>query len=243
MLELKDITAAYRQKTIFQGISATFEKGSTTALLGRNGTGKSTLLRIIAGLKECHKGKVLIDGKDIGKIRIEEKARLISCVTTEKPKVQYMSCKDIVALGRAPYTGWTGKTTQEDERIITQAMLTTDTLQYAGRPVDTLSDGELQRVMIARALAQDTTIMLLDEPTAFLDLPNRYAAAALLERIAKEKNKTVIFSTHDLDIAMKTCDEIAVLTPSGLYKIPAHETTEAELANMLFAGTDMQHGK
>lgn len=234
MLELKDITATYRHKTIFRNISATFAKGSTTALLGRNGAGKSTLLKIIAGLKECHTGEVRIDGRDIASIKNSEKARLISCVTTERVRVQNLNCKDIVALGRAPYTGWTGRTGKEDEEIIMQAMQTTGTLQYASTPIDQLSDGEQQRVMIARALAQDTNIMLLDEPTAFLDLPNRYAATALLKKIAKEKDKTVLFSTHDLDIAMKTCDNIAVLTPTRLYKFEAQKITEAELLNVLF---------
>ena len=138
----------------------------------------------------------------------EKLARNISFVTTDKVRIANLRCKDVVALGRAPYTNWIGQLQPEDQKRVDEAMQLVGMSGYAEKTMDKMSDGECQRIMIARALAQDTPVILLDEPTAFLDLPNRYELCLLLKKLAQEEKKCVLFSTHDLDIALSLCDSI-----------------------------------
>ncbi len=215
-LEIKDITLAYGRRTLLANVSVKFTPGRLTAILGRNGAGKSTLMRAISGLGKPAAGEISVGGRNVCTLDSGETARLVSFVGTEKVRIPNLRCEDLVALGRAPYTNWIGQTTAEDREIIHHSLRLTGMEDYADRTMDSMSDGECQRIMIARALAQDTPIMLLDEPTAFLDLPGKYATVSLLHSLAAESGKTVLFSTHDLDIALEESDDILLFDPPGV---------------------------
>lgn len=219
MIELQNITLAFESRTLIKEASAHFTKGSMVALLGRNGTGKSTLLRTMASLGAVQGGDILVDGENLNDLSARDLARKVAFVNTERVNVEALTVHDLVAIGRSPYTDWMGRVTEADEGIIARSVsiVGIDHLMY--RSVETLSDGEAQRVMIARALAQQTDVILLDEPTSFLDLPNRYELCLLLQRLAHEEGKCVIFSTHELDIALSLADSIALVdTPHLVHR-------------------------
>ena len=163
------------------------------------------MLRAIVGSEPLKHGSVLINGIDIQQITPQQLAQQVAFVTTERIRIANLSCRDVVALGRAPYTNWIGRMQPEDETIVMQSLEKVGMASYAFRTMDKMSDGECQRVMIARALAQQTPIILLDEPTSFLDMPNRYDLCRLLADLAHQENKCIIFSTHELDIAQSLC--------------------------------------
>lgn len=222
VLELGNFGVGYGQRMLLCGVDTAFGSGTLTALLGRNGAGKSTLLRALAGLGR-YTGGVDVCGADLRKLPPRELAKRISFVSTERTRIAAMRCRDIVAMGRAPYTGWTGRLSAADEEIVDSSLRAVGMQDYADRTADTMSDGECQRVMIARALAQDTPVMLLDEPTSFLDLPNRYELCDLLGRLAHDKDKCVIFSTHELDIAIALSDRIALIDSPELINLDTEE--------------------
>ena len=220
MIRLENIKLGYGTRTLLDGVSTTFERGSLTALLGRNGAGKSTLLRAIAALGRIDGGSIYLCDKNASTIDAAQIARHISFVTTDKIRIANLVCEDVVALGRAPYTNWIGRLQDVDREIVAEALAAVGMSDFARKSMDAMSDGECQRVMIARALAQQTPIILLDEPTAFLDLPTRHEVCALLHRLAHEEGKTIIFSTHDLDIAMAQCDMAAIIDSPNLIHKP-----------------------
>ena len=149
-------------------------------------------------------------------------------------RIANLRCKDVVALGRAPYTNWIGQLQAEDEKRVVTAMHLVGMSDYAEKTMDKMSDGECQRIMIARALAQDTPIILLDEPTAFLDLPNRYELCLLLKKLAQTEGKCILFSTHDLDIALSLCDTIMLIDNPQLYSLPTNEMITSGHIERLF---------
>ncbi len=226
MIKLENITLGYGSRTLLEGVSTTFESGTLTALLGRNGAGKSTLLRSIASLGRIKGGSVSLCGEEITALEPEQIARRVSFVTTDKVRIANLVCEAVVALGRAPYTNWIGRMQDVDREIVAEALAAVGMSDFARKSMDAMSDGECQRVMIARALAQQTPIILLDEPTAFLDLPTRYEVCALLRRLAHEEGKCIIFSTHDLDIAMAQCDMAAIVDSPRLINKPIAEVGE-----------------
>lgn len=235
MIELRNVGIGYGSRELVTGADATFAPATLTAMIGRNGAGKSTLLRAVAGLGKITAGEIVIDGK----VRFEsamERARAIAFVNTERIRVANMRCRDLVGLGRAPYTDWAGRLGKRDWAIVDEALDTVGMSNYALRTLDSMSDGECQRVMIARALAQDTPNILLDEPTSFLDIPNRYQLMELLGMLARDKGKTVILSTHELDIALATADNIALIDTPRLLLLPASapstRTTVAQAFNL-----------
>ncbi len=211
MVTLHDIEIGYPPRTLLSAANAQFSKGELIALIGRNGSGKSTLLRAIAGLEPPQRGSITIDEKDILHIKPLERASTVSFVTTERHRIAGLRVEDLVALGRAPYTNWVGRMQEIDRQIVESSLELVAMSHMARRSVEALSDGELQRVMIARALAQQTSVMLLDEPTAFLDMPSRYELIVLLTKLAHCEGKCIIFSTHELDIAQNYCDKIALI--------------------------------
>ena len=213
MIEIKALSIGYSRSTILSGLNAVIPSGTFVVMAGCNGSGKSTILRTLAGLLPPVSGKIIYDGKDLSSLSIPERSRLLSFVNTEKVRIPGLSCHDLVALGRSPYTGWSGSLSSADVSAIEKALSLAGMSSFSRRMLDTMSDGECQKIMIARALAQDTPVMLLDEPTAFLDIPGRYETAALLHRLASEAGKTIIFSTHDLDIALREADDILLLDP------------------------------
>ena len=235
MIQLQNISLGYTsQHLLLDNVSTTFTCGTTTALIGRNGTGKSTLLRAIIGAEPLKQGAILIHGTDIQHIAPQQLAQLVAYVTTERIRIANLSCRDVVALGRAPYTNWIGRMQPEDETIVMQSLEKVGMDSYAFRTMDKMSDGECQRVMIARALAQQTPIILLDEPTSFLDMPNRYDLCRLLADLAHEDNKCIIFSTHELDIAQSLCDTIALIDSPTMHHLSTPEMIRSGHIEKLF---------
>ena len=232
MITLQQLTLGFNSRTLLNNCNATFEQGSLTALVGRNGAGKSTLLRVLAALDTPQAGDVIINNTPIRTLNAEQRARLISFVSTQRVRVSNLKCKDVVAIGRTPYTNWMGSLQEQDKQCVAHALEAVGMTAFADRPIDTLSDGECQRIMIARALAQQTPIILLDEPTAFLDIPNRFEICRLLATLAHTENKTIIFSTHDIDAAMPVCDNVAILDNCALNIKPIDSAKE--LLNKLF---------
>lgn len=240
MIELRDITLAFGSRVLMADATATFRRGELVALLGRNGTGKSTLLRAISALGAVQRGDILVDGSRIGSMSPRELARRIAFVNTERVDVEALTAYDLVAIGRAPYTDWMGRLGAEDRDIVERSLRLAGVEALACRTVDTLSDGECQRVMIARALAQQTDAILLDEPTSFLDLPNRYELCTLLRDLAHRENKCVLFSTHELDIALSLADSIALVDTPRLVHLPTAEMITSGHIERLF---DSDHVK
>ncbi len=195
-------------KMVFSDIILQAKKGENIAIIGRNGIGKSTLLRTIGRLQKPLKGNILVKGKDISHYTKQEFARLVSFVSTEIIRISNFRLFDLVALGRFPYTGWIGKLGKDDYNIVNESIYQVgiDDLKY--KLINEVSDGERQRAMIARALAQDTEIIILDEPTAFLDLPSKYEIIRLLNELTVNKGKTIVFSSHDLSITLQEADKI-----------------------------------
>lgn len=234
MIQLKDLTLGYEQRTLLEKVSAHITGGQLVALLGRNGTGKSTLLRAVMGLEKPQNGEIILHGNNIASLKPEELARNISFVTTDKVRIANLRCRDVVALRRAPYTNWLGQLQGEDKEKVDNAMHLVGMDSYAEKTMDKMSDGECQRIMIARALAQDTPVILLDEPTAFLDLPNRYELCLLLRKLTQKEGKCILFSTHDLDIALSLCDTIMLIDNPQLYSLPTNEMITSGHIERLF---------
>ena len=232
MIELKELTLGYGQRTLLETVNTRITGGQLVALLGRNGTGKSTLLRAMIGLEKPQSGEITLQGKNIASLKPEKLARNISFVTTDKVRVANLRCKDVVALGRAPYTNWIGQLQPEDQKRVDDAMQLVGMSGYAEKTMDKMSDGECQRIMIA--LAQDTPVILLDEPTAFLDLPNRYELCLLLKKLAQDEGKCILFSTHDLDIALSLCDSIMLIDNPQMYTLPTQEMVTSGHIERLF---------
>ena len=198
-------------------------KGELVCLLGPNGAGKSTLLRTLAGLQKPLAGEVLLQGRDLHGLTESERARLLGLVLTERVDVGNLSAYALVALGRYPYTGWDGRLSSADEAVVRWAIDAVGARDLAARSVGELSDGERQKVMIARALAQEPAVLLLDEPTAFLDLPRRVEIVQLLRRLAGASDRAVLLSTHDLDLALRCADRLYLLPPDGPLQTGAPE--------------------
>lgn len=238
-LILRDVAIGYGTRVLISGLDVAFAAGELAAVVGRNGTGKSTLLRVMAGLSKPLSGEIFADGAVISSMPPRKIAETVGFVSTERIRVTNLKARDVVALGRTPYTDWTGRLRREDEAAVSESLALVGMSDYAAKEMDTLSDGEAQRVMIARALAQDTAVILLDEPTAFLDLPNRYEVCLLLRRLAREHGKTVVFSSHDLSIVTQLADRILMLDPAGSrFGSPSKLLADGSLAR-IFAGTSI----
>lgn len=234
MIKLNDITLSFGSRKLIEHASAHFECGRMTALLGRNGTGKSTLLRAIASLGEVQGGAIEIGGRELSELSNADLARMVAFVNTERVSVEAMTAYDLVAVGRSPYTDWSGRLRSSDHEAIERSIRIAGVEHLADRYVDTLSDGECQRVMIAKALAQDTPAILLDEPTSYLDMPNRYELCTLLGRLAHDEGKCVLFSTHELDIALTLSDNIALVDTPQLLYMPTGEMIASGSIERLF---------
>lgn len=214
-IELKNLTIGYGQKVVAAHIDATLESGQLTCLLGANGAGKSTLLRTLSAFQPALEGDALYDGTPITDLTPRERAKLVGVVLTQKPDVQYMKVRELVGMGRTPYTGFWGKLSAEDEAIVQEAIERVGITALTDRLVHTLSDGERQKVMIAKALAQQTPIIFLDEPTAFLDFPSKVETMQLLASLCHDMGKMVFLSTHDVEIALQMADRIWLLDASS----------------------------
>ena len=218
MIRLENISLSYGSRTILRDVSLHLAKGELCALVGRNGAGKSTLLRALTS-----NDATLIDGVSMRDLSPEKLAQSVAIVTTERIRIENMLVEDLVAMGRAPYTNWVGHLQEVDRQVVSEAIEMVGLADFAKRDISTLSDGELQRAMIARAIAQQTAIILLDEPTAFLDIPTRFEVCRLLADLAHKEGKTILFSTHDLDSALPVCDSFAIIEGDQLRKLPTAE--------------------
>lgn len=248
MLEIKNLEIGYPVSkgsffSLFSGINLTASKGELIAIVGKNGVGKSTLLRSIAGLQHSNNGKVTINNKLIGDYSRSEFAGLVSFVSTEIIHVNNLRVFDLVALGRFPHTNWFGKLEEKDIIAVNKALEMVGMKSFANKNINEISDGERQRVMIARTLAQDTQIIILDEPTAFLDLPNKYEIVHLLNNLAKTEDKTIIFSTHDLNIAIQEVDKIWLMLSDGVKEGAPEDLILNETFNHLFEETKLSFDK
>ena len=230
MLAFSNLSTGYRQGKAWHYISTALDgalqRGELVALLGRNGCGKSTLLRSLAALQPVVEGTITIDDASLRNLTLSERARLLAIVLTTKPEALYLTAHDAVAIGRTPYTGFMGRLTAHDSQVIEESLRLTGAEALAPRLLSSLSDGERQRVMIAKALAQQTPYIFLDEPTAFLDFPGKIALLQLLQRLAVKKGKGILFSTHDVELALRLATTLWLLTPEGL-----RIGTPAELAS------------
>ena len=206
MISLQNLTVGYGEKAILSDINQTLEPGRLVCLLGSNGVGKSTILRTLAGFLQPLAGKVLLDGKDLSSLSLSQRSKTVSIVLTERVEVPYMKVADLVGMGRSPYTGFFGKLTKEDKQIVGEAIEMVGISNLAERTIDTLSDGERQKAFLAKALAQQTPIILLDEPTAFLDFHAKLSTLRLMLKLAHETNKIILMSTHDVEMALRLSD-------------------------------------
>lgn len=209
---VQELSSGYKgkgwEKRLVEGFSTTLKAGEIIALMGSNGCGKSTLLRTLTGFQHPLSGAVTMNGKSISSVSMRERASIISFVSTEPVRVGNMTVYDLVGLGRYLYSGWWGNLSETDISVVKRCIALTGMEELANREVNSLSDGERQRAMIARALAQDTPVMILDEPTAFLDVRNKYEIIHLLRELAEKEKKSVIFSSHDFNITMSMADKV-----------------------------------
>lgn len=208
-MNTKNLSIGYPKRLVASGINISLEAGKLSCLIGENGVGKSTLLRTLAGFQKPLAGELLVDGVQLQDIPKRDLARKIAVVLTDKPDIQNTTVKELVSMGRMPYTGFFGRLSAEDEAIVEECLKITGV--ESARRVNSLSDGERQKVMIARALAQQTPYIFLDEPTAFLDYPSKVRTMEMLKQLARDYNKTILLSTHDLEIALSEADTIVMM--------------------------------
>ena len=226
-----------RKLQILPPLNASACMGELVAVLGRNGIGKSTLLRSVAGLQKTLEGTVLINNEDSGHYSRLELARSVGYISTEIVRVSHMRVYDLVALGRFPYTDWTGRIDRRTDEIINKSINKAGLKDFGDRFISELSDGERQRAMIARVLAQDTDIMIMDEPLAFLDISGKFGIVKLMKELSSA-GKTIVFSTHDFNIALNNADKIWLITNSNLIQGAPEDLWLANYFEYLF---DSEH--
>ena len=225
-ITLSHLSVGYKVgHAVVSDIDLTLQSGKLASLIGANGVGKSTLLKTLTGFLPKLEGSLLLDGKDISEFSQRALARQISIVLTQKPEVQNLTVEEIVGLGRSPYTGFFGKLHANDQQIVDESITAVGIEKLKNRMIQTLSDGERQKVMIAKALAQQTPVIFLDEPTAFLDFSSKVETFQLLQRMAHEMGKLVLLSTHDLELAVRFSDTLLQVNGDGLRTVSNEEVT------------------
>ena len=224
VISLSQLSVGYSlSHPVISDINLELRSGQLACLIGENGIGKSTLLKTLTGFLPKLKGSLLLGNRDIESFSQRELARQVSIVLTQKPDVQNLTIEEIIGLGRSPYTGFLGRLRAEDRKVIDDAIATMGIEKLRGRMIQTLSDGERQKVMIAKALAQETPIILLDEPTAFLDFPSKAETFQSLQRMAHERDKLILLSTHDLELAVRFADSLLEVKKGTLQAVSASE--------------------
>lgn len=230
MLTLEKLSVGYGapRGTVLADLDVAVGPGSFVCVLGRNGAGKSTLMRTIAGLQTALGGMALLEAEPIAGMRPQTRARRIAVVLTERTTSPGLTVDDVVALGRQPFTDWRGRLSADDRAQAADALVMAGAVPLAGRLFDDLSDGERQRVMIARAIAQSARLMVLDEITAFLDLPGRVEVMALLRDHARRTGTMVLLSSHDLDLSLQLADSVWLLDGRGALTVGTPDALIAE---------------
>jgi iron complex transport system ATP-binding protein len=222
------------KNSLVANINLNLAKGKLIALIGENGIGKSTLLRTLTGIQKPLAGKVLINNLPIEKYNSLDLARNLSVVLTEKLPASNLTVFELVALGRQPYTNWIGKLSEMDTLKINEAITLTQIEHLKHKKHFEISDGQLQKVLIARALSQDTDLIILDEPMTHLDLLHKVSVLKLLKKLTQETNKCILFSTHDIDLAIQMSDEMIVMTNKNILQDQPCHFIEKEIFNTLF---------
>ena len=212
ILKATDLIIGYKGKAILPPINVTLEEGSLVALIGPNGSGKSTLFKTLIGNLKPIGGSVRLYDKDISSYSPKDKASMIGIVLTDRPDDMFLKVFDVVATGRCPYTNFFGKINNEDFNIVKESLDIVGIINLVDRYFNTLSDGEKQKVMIAKTLAQNTPIIFMDEPTAFIDYPSKIDLLSLMKRLAIEQKKTIVFSSHDLELLLRFTDDIWMIS-------------------------------
>lgn len=230
-LYIKDASIGYRDgksvNVVASGISVSAEKGELVALIGRNGAGKSTLLRTLAAYQKPLSGIFRYDGTDLESLSMKDIARRISVVLTGNAAMADMSVLELVSLGRTPYTGFWGSLSGADKEIVGRAMDVMGVTPFAGRSLSMLSDGERQKCLVAKAIAQQTSMILLDEPTAYLDYQSKVHLMQMLKRLAADEGKAVVVSTHDLELALRIADKLWIISDGRLVAGTLDELTDS----------------
>ena len=204
----ENLSVGYSGNILIHDINLSVEKGKILTLIGPNGSGKSTILKTITKHLEKIAGVITIDNQNMAKLSNKEIAKRLSVMLTERIDPELMTCEQVVAMGRYPYTNYFGALTAEDKRIVTEALHMVNALELADRPFTDISDGQRQRIMLARAISQEPEIIVLDEPTSYLDIRHKIELLDILRKMAAEKNVAVVMSLHEIDLAAKVSDYI-----------------------------------
>lgn len=220
VMKATDLSIGYKSrngipKVVSDSLNLELLPGEMVCLLGPNGAGKSTLMRTLAGLQPAISGNIIVNDTPLYTLSPADLARNLSLVLTDRIEANNLTVRDVVGLGRIPYTDWLGKLTKLDHDKIEWALAATETAEFQNHKINSLSDGERQKVMLARALAQDTAIIFLDEPTAHLDFPSRVEMMRFLHHLARKENKTILLSTHELDLALQAADRLWLMKKNG----------------------------
>ena len=230
-LELKNLSVGYDGKPVISGMNAAIRKGEIIALIGPNGAGKSTILKSLSRSLPLIGGQVVLDGRDLIKYSYKELSVKMAVILTDRIKSELMTCRDVVATGRYPYTGRLGILSAEDEGKVTEALRSVHALDIGERDFARISDGQRQRILLARAICQEPEIILLDEPTSFLDVRHKLELLTLLTKMARQKNITVLTSLHEIDLAEKVADRI--ITVKGEEVLWGQLDDEADVQSMI----------
>ncbi len=238
IIQIKDLDIGYKTKSktyrVSEGINLNLNKGELIAIVGANGIGKSTLLRTLATIQDPLKGTILLNDKPVQSYTASELAKTMSLVLTEQLMSKNLTVFELIALGRQPYTNWIGSLSEDDIDIIENALQQTNLTDLSKRKCYELSDGQLQKVMIARSLAQNTDLIILDEPTTHLDMYHKAYILKLLQRITQTTNKTILFSSHEIDLAIQLCDTMVVMTEDAVVTNTPCKLIEAGVFEQLF---------
>lgn len=233
-LNISNLVIGYNNHILLEGINLTSQPGKMIGLLGRNGQGKSTLLKTISGLLPPISGNFNCATVDVFAISEKERAKVLSIVSTTQNNIGDITVKDFIAFGRFPYTNWLGINTNKDYNVIDNAISLCKLEILAGRNYDELSDGEKQKVNIARAIAQDTPLIILDEPTVHLDLINKLEIFKLLKELSEKHNKTIVISTHQIEYALQICDEIWMINNKEILSSTPADIINSDKLSELF---------
>ena len=238
VLKTEDLAIGYQQKkktnTILSNINITIEKGSFVALLGKNGIGKSTLLKTLSKVQQPLTGVIYIDDKKLATYNNQELATKLGLVLTERLPISQLTVFELIALGRQPYTNWIDTLSDIDIKKVNEAIALTEISHLKNNLFHELSDGQLQRVLIARALAQDTDIIILDEPTAHLDIHHTFKVFSLLKKLVQSTGKTILISTHEVNLALQLADEFVLLTQNEVHNGNADDLIAKNAFSSLF---------
>lgn len=228
------------RKVLASGMNARLGVGCLTCLIGVNGAGKSTLLRTMAGLQPAINGQIELMGKPLADYDVRALSRLVSVVLTDEIPEQALTAYELVAMGRMPYTGYWGTLHRRDVKMVEQALAMVGMTDFSHRRLHSLSDGERQKLMIAKALAQDTDVILLDEPVAFLDFPSKVWVLRLLSRVAREQGRSVLLSIHDLELALQIADRLWLLDGHNFVEGEPRVLAAEGKIDFLFQGAGIQ---